>query len=124
MSTPQVNQRRGVVEIEFGGRLRTFKFGMNTLVAFGQLYADTPGEFGEQFTKNPILALRDMAYCGLLVRKAENDLPENFSSEMVGEWVDEMERQEDWQLVVDTMLGAMALGNPNRANLSKAARNK
>ncbi|MGY2133654.1 hypothetical protein ACW9KT_15600 [Hymenobacter sp. HD11105] len=117
---PEVNTRRGVITVEIGGEMRTFKFGMNTLSAYARLHKDLPGDFSEQLSQDLIGALRDMAYCGLQVRKNENNLPEDFSPEMLGDWIDEM-YQGDWDLVQSTMLGAMALGNPNRATLSKAA---
>lgn len=110
--TPQLAARRGLVQVEIGGKLRTFKFGMNALIAFSDLYTGAPTDFAEQLDKNIFLTLRNMAYCGLVARAEENELPEDFSSEMVGDWVDEM-AQQDWALVQSAILGAMALGNPS-----------
>ena len=109
---------RGLIQVEIGGQLRTFKFGMNTLSNFSQLHSGKPGDFGDQFTKDPIGALRDLAYCGLLTRRSENDLPEDFTPETVGDWIDEMP-QADWDQVRTVMMGALALGNTTPAATAK-----
>jgi len=51
-----------------------------------------------------------MTYCGLLSRKAVNDLPEDFSLEMATEWVDDMNLAE-WGVVQAAILEAMVVGN-------------
>jgi hypothetical protein len=119
----EANPRRGEVIAEIGGQQRTFKFGMNTVSAFSRMHSDEPGDFSTAFNKDPYGALRDMAYQGLMMRASLNDLPEDFSPLTVGEWIDEMDAK-DWEKVQAVLLDAMSLGNPNRANLSKAARQK
>lgn len=102
---------RGLIAVEIGGQLRTFKFGMNSLSAYSQLHSGSPGDFGDQFAKDPIGAVRDLAYCGLLSRKADNNLPEDFSPETVGDWIDEMP-QAEWNEVQKVMFASVTVGNP------------
>ena len=109
--TPATTTTRGLIEMEIGGEKRTFKFGMNSLSAFSQLYSGKPGDFATQLGQDPAGAMRDLAYCGLLTRKADNNLPEDFSPETVGDWIDEMP-QADWNAVQTVMLGALTVGNP------------
>ncbi len=104
---------RGLLTVAIGGRERTLKFGMNTLAAYGALHTDSPGDFGTQFTQNPIQALIDMTYCALRVRAADNELPEDFSPATVGDWIDELP-QGVWEQIRTTMMGAMVPGNPTK----------
>ena len=108
-TTPQPNARRGEVQAEIGGQLRTLKFGMNTTIAFGQLHSDSPLDFSTIFLTNPLLGLRDMAYCGLLARRADNNLPDDFGPELVGDWIEDME-QPDWDLVKTVMSHSLSPG--------------
>jgi hypothetical protein len=117
------NLRRGEIYKEIGGRPRLMKFGINTVSDFSQLYNDRPGDFSEVFQRDPFGALRDMIYCGLRVRAGVNELPADFSREMVGDWIDEMEPGEIEE-VQTVLLNSLSLGNPTRANLTAAAKTR
>lgn len=106
---PQPATRRGEIQVEIGGQLRTLKFGMNTTIAFGQLHADGPLDFSHLFATNPLLGLRDMTYCGLLMRRADNELPTDFSPELVGDWIEDME-QDEWNRVQACMTSNLTPG--------------
>jgi hypothetical protein len=106
----QPNPRRGEIDLEIGGAKRTLKFGMNTMIIFGDMHTNSPDDFSQVFQKNPILAIRDMTYSGLLARKAQNDLPEEFTPELVGDWIDEMP-QNGMNVIAKAILEAMGLGN-------------
>jgi hypothetical protein len=120
-AAPILNLRRGTITLEIGGQLRTLKFGMNTLAAFGQLHMDSPADFSEQFTKNPLGALRDMVYCALSVTKG-NELPADFDLNTSGDWIDELraDNPDAWPQIQQVMLHSLSLGAPNRATLAAA----
>lgn len=106
---------RGTLTVAIGGRERTLKFGMNTLAAYANLHTGSPGDFGSQFSQNPIQAMIDMTYCGLQAKASENELPEEFSPYVVGDWIDEL-AQEDWERIKTVMMGAMVPGNGKTTN--------
>lgn len=117
-----VSTSRGLLTVAIGGRERTLKFGMNTLAAYAELHTGSPGDFGTQFSKNPVQAMIDMTYCALYIKKNVNELPgpgesedypDGFCTGMVGDWIDEM-AQEDWQSIQKTMMEAMVPGNSQK----------
>lgn len=114
-NAPQPAGRRGEITLKIGGAPRTFRFGMNALIAFSQMHAGGPAAFSTIFDSNPLLGLRDMAYCGLL---GSDGLPEDFGPEVVGDWIWEIE-QKDWNRVQDVMLSALTPGNGKGATTSK-----
>jgi hypothetical protein len=69
---------------KIGGQERTFKFGMNTSI----MLSKQPG-FAEA-TQNGLELMVWLFWAGLLMRKEQNELPEDFSRETVGDWIDEM----------------------------------
>lgn len=110
--SPQPAQRRGLIEVEIGGRVRHLKFGMLTLLTFGQLQSTTPSpdDFDKHLVHDEVQALVQMTYCGLLARKQDNDLPSDFSLEMTAEWIDDLSLAE-WSVIQGAILEAMASGN-------------
>ena len=109
MTIPQPATRRGEINVEMGGALRTLKFGMNTIIAFSELHAGRPDEFSQLFFTNPLLALRDMTYCALLLRRDVNGLPEDFSRETAGDWIEDMD-QDVWDQVQAVMSASLTPG--------------
>jgi len=102
---------RGIISKKIGEKEYVFKFNVNAYIQFCDLYSGEPDDFLAIFNKNPFKAMRDLLYCALNnidanTGKKVNDLPQNFSREMVGEWIEEME-QSDYNEIQKVALDAM-----------------
>jgi hypothetical protein len=102
---------RGIISKKIAGKEYVFKFNMNAYINFCDLYTGEPHNFTDVFNENPFKAMRDLFFCALnnldaSTGKKINELPENFSREMVGEWIEEME-QGDYDDIQKVALDAM-----------------
>lgn len=90
---------QGETEIEIGGRKRPTRICMNQIGEFTAMYGG-PFHVFEAFLKHVLgqtvnlLQMRDFLYTALKWGAKKNRLPVDFTNEMVGDWIEEMEQSE------------------------------
>ncbi|MGP8215796.1 MAG: hypothetical protein ACLQQ4_09560 [Bacteroidia bacterium] len=102
-----------MVQINIGGKLRPFKFGFNAIDIFCREHCIGIAEFGERFAKiangsSTLGELRDMVYAGLYGGALSNNQPVDFNSYQVGDWMDEMGKDELARMMED-IAGSLAI---------------
>lgn len=112
---------QGEIKKVIGGKPRTFKFGMNA----SRVLADKVNI--DETSKNPFAFIPAIFWAGLKVRESVNDLPEDFSIDMVGDWVDTMSPEDAAEVyeIAEGSLGfikkMMDIAEQRKARIKKAA---
>ena len=76
-------------EIEFGGEMRTFYFGIGFLGMFVENTTNTLATLEDNLLKNPFKVLPELMYYSLLYGYLKQDLKPEFTKYDVMEWIDE-----------------------------------
>lgn len=97
------------ITVKIGGKKRTFRFGMNA----NSIYERTLMKM-DMTDSGAIIAL---FYAGLKAKEAINSLPDDFSLETVGDWIDDMSEQ-DYEEVLEKGMEAFQLGVGKRKTVA------
>ncbi len=86
-----VSRKQNSIEIQIGGGVQTFKFGMQAQERFTEIIQSQKNG-AEGLMSNVTSVIGVLFEIGL--NNSKNTLPENFNKEMVFDWIDEMDDSE------------------------------
>lgn len=105
-------QKSGYIEVNVGGRLVAFKFGMGSFAKFCELQNISLSKMGDVLSDESPLQIQALinllyaaAYTGEKLKNKEID----FTPEHVGEWLDDL-AQDDLNRILATMSQARIMG--------------
>jgi len=97
------------ITVKIGGKKRTFRFGINAHMIYERTLMKM-----EISDLGVIIAL---FYAGLKAKEAVNSLPDDFSLETVGDWIDDMSEQ-DYEQVLEKGMEAFQLAVGKRKTVA------
>lgn len=109
----------GEVCVTLGDAKRTFRFGMNTLRDYTALTGTPAGGFAADLNADYNTALLNLVYCGVKRYVPATALPEDFSLDVLGDWMDGLS-PEDSNTLAEAIMQALNPtkgGNPLMAAL-------
>ena len=116
MDTQTPNSARGEVQVQFGGKARQLRFGMNTLHDYSKLTGSPVAGFAKDLLDDFQPAVRTITYCAIKRYVPAAELPDDFSQDTVGDWLDELS-PEDGETLAEALYQSVKTGNPMVAAL-------
>ena len=118
------NKNKGYIDINVGGKKRTFHFSMNFWSEFTEQLGISLQDIGDVFQNGISLkGLRALIYSAILANDQENGNEIDYNIYSVGAWLDELEA-ESINKIVETMLQSKILGNSLNSEIEKPGKPK
>lgn len=105
---------RGKATIIIGGQSRALKFGVVSLSIFEKVFgkslfevgtllgSESPGEIFDTLVK--------ITHCGILARASKNNLPVDYSEEILSDWIEDLIEEGRFQEIKEIILPAFTDG--------------
>jgi len=115
-----MNSKRGYVEVEIGGKLRTLHFSMNFWCHFTETLNISLNDLDEFFTKGiNISTIRALIYSGLIAYDQEKGNNPDYTVYDVGNWLEDFNSKQLTK-VMNTLSQSRILGNDLNMGIERA----
>lgn len=119
-----MNSKRGYVEVEIGGKLRTLHFSMNFWCHFTDTLNIGLNDLDKFFTKGiNISTIRSLIYSGLIAYDQEERNNIDYTIYDVGSWLEDFD-SEQLTKVMNTLSQSRILGNDLNMGIQRNNKNQ
>ena len=119
-----MNSKRGYVEVEIGGKLRTLHFSMNFWCHFTESLNISLNDLDKFFTNGiNISTIRALIYSGLIAYDQEKGNNSDYTVYDVGNWLEDF-NSEQLTKVMNTLSQSRILGNDLNMGIERATSNQ
>tara|TARA_R100001463_G_scaffold136085_1_gene200624 strand:- start:2134 stop:2502 length:369 start_codon:yes stop_codon:yes gene_type:complete len=119
-----MNSKRGYVEVEIGGKLRTLHFSMNFWCHFTDTLNIGLNDLDKFFTKGiNVSTIRSLIYSGLIAYDQEERNNIDYTIYDVGSWLEDFD-SEQLTKVMNTLSQSRILGNDLNMGIERNKKNQ
>ena len=119
-----MNSKRGYVEVEIGGKLRTLHFSMNFWCHFTDTLNIGLNDLDKFFTEGiNVSTIRALIYSGLIAHDQEESNNIDYTIYDVGSWLEDFD-SEQLTKVMNTLSQSRILGNNLNMGIERNVKNK